>query len=554
MNMTAELTIEQLIERNQELEERLEQAEQLINAIKAGEVDAFALTRNARSEVFTLRSGDYAYRILVENFPLGALNLSEEGIIVYTNSYFADLLGTTYSEIIGTPIFNFVKPESLATFRELFTQGFRGQSKGDITLLSSRGDLYVHVSFTSLSPTIPSVGMIVTDLTEKRQQDKVLAQKSMELQDSEEKFFKLFYLSPISMVVTDSATGQLVMVNDQFTRTFGYTAEETLGKTAPEIGIVKDPKDRERIIAQLRAEESVPDRELELVCKSGEVRAILSSSQRLHIGGKDYFLSVHHDITDRKRSEAAIAYSNSELQKLNKELQAFAYVSSHDLQEPLRKIQTFATRILEKEHDNLSPVGREQFGRMQVAARRMQTLIEDLLTYSRANLVEGAFQKTDLATIIDEIKEDLKDDLQAAHATIDYTDLCETNLIPFQFRQLMHNLIGNSLKFANPDEHPRIQIRSRMEVGKNLDNPELDPTTKYCHISVSDNGIGFEPQYKSKIFEVFQRLHPRSAYNGTGIGLAIVKKIVENHRGIISASSTPNCGATFDIYLPVTVQ
>jgi PAS domain S-box-containing protein len=555
MTMKSKLSAEQLLKENEELKERLEQAEQLIDAIKAGEVDAFALTQNDRSEIFTLQTGDYAYRALVENFQEGALNLSEEGLIVYSNNHFAKLLGTTYDKVIGQPIFSFIHPDSSSYFDGMFRKSLSGNCRGEISLVGADGrEVHVYASLTSLQPTLSTVGMIATDLTEKERQEKILEQKNLELLSSEEKFNRLFFLSPVSIALSDVRTGRLIMINDHFVRTFGYAREDIIGKTALEIGLTKNQDAREDIVTDMSAHGSIRNRETELFRKSGEVVSVLMSAELIRIGNNEYYLGAHNDITDRKKSEQALARSNAELQKLNKELQSFAYISSHDLQEPLRKIQTFATRILEQEHQNLSNAGKEQFQRMQVAARRMQTLIDDLLAYTRANLTDDTFKKTDLKRIIDEVKEDLKEDLVEKRATIDSTELCDASVIPFQFRQLMHNLIGNSLKFSSPGQPPHIKIRSEIERGTKLDGAGLEPQATYCHISVSDNGIGFEPQYREKIFEVFQRLHPKATYNGTGIGLAIVKKIVENHRGIITANSKPNKGATFDIYLPVNGQ
>ncbi len=242
--------------------------------------------------------------------------------------------------------------------------------------------------------------------------------------------------------------------------------------------------------------------------------------------------------------------TNIELGKMNKELQTFAYISSHDLQEPLRKIQTFSTQIIEKESQNLSESGKDRFLRMQNAAKRMQTLIDDLLTYSRTNMQERKFEKTDLNKIIEEVKDDLKEELQQKHATIEVEEMCEGIIIPFQFRQLLFNLLSNSLKFSK--QAPHIKIKSEIGAGGKLNNQKLAKEVKYCHISVSDNGIGFEQQYNEKIFEVFQRLHSKNEYEGTGIGLSIVKKIVENHNGVITAKGELNKGATFDIYIPTT--
>ena len=243
--------------------------------------------------------------------------------------------------------------------------------------------------------------------------------------------------------------------------------------------------------------------------------------------------------------------NNLELDKMNKELQSFAYISSHDLQEPLRKIQTFASRLIDKEYNNLSDNGKELFKRMQNAAERMQTLIDDLLAYSRTNTSERKFELTDLNTIVEEVKDDLKEEILHKHAKIETSDLCEVSIIPFQFRQLLQNLISNALKFSDPARLPLIKITDRIARGAALPNPQLSPEVVYCHIRIADNGIGFEQHFSDRIFELFQRLHGRQDYAGTGIGLAIVKKIVENHHGVITATGELGIGATFDIYLPM---
>jgi signal transduction histidine kinase len=243
--------------------------------------------------------------------------------------------------------------------------------------------------------------------------------------------------------------------------------------------------------------------------------------------------------------------TNNELEKMNKELQAFAYISSHDLQEPLRKIQTFAAVISERESKNLSETGKDYFKRMQNAAARMQTLINDLLAYSRTNTTDLNFEDTHLNDILNEVKIDLKEELQEKNAVIEATHLCRANIIPFQFRQLLYNLLGNSIKFSDPERPLVIKIHSLIDFGQNLDNPKLIPDKQYCHIRVEDNGIGFDQKYSTRIFELFQRLQDRQQFKGTGIGLSIVKKIVENHNGIITANGEIDKGARFDIYLPV---
>lgn len=241
---------------------------------------------------------------------------------------------------------------------------------------------------------------------------------------------------------------------------------------------------------------------------------------------------------------------NTDLEKMNKELQSFAYISSHDLQEPLRKIQTFASLLHEKEFNNLSDAGKDKFNRMQKAANRMQTLIQDLLAYSRTNTQERIFEKANLKNIIDEVKEDLSEELSIKKATIKLATMCDVKVIPFQFRQLLFNLVSNALKFAKEKEEPIIEIDSKIALGATFDVPKLNKSLTYCHIQFKDNGIGFNQEFSEKIFVVFQRLHGKEEYNVTGIGLAIVKKIIENHNGVIVANGTLNVGATFDIYIP----
>ena len=303
------------------------------------------------------------------------------------------------------------------------------------------------------------------------------------------------------------------------------------------------------------AELSIANEELIFQNEEKEKRAA-----ELIIANKE--LAFQNEEKEKRAAELIIAnkelaFQNEEKEKraaelsiANKELLAFTYVSSHDLQEPLRKIQTFCSIILENENENLTENGKYNFQRMQLAAGRMQQLIDDLLAFSRINTTELVFEKTDLNLIVEEVKTELKESIQDKHATIAATKLGFANIIAFQFRQLMYNLISNALKFSNPDKPTKIIIKSRIVKGSEINNNKLSSEKEYCHIMVKDNGIGFEPHFSERIFEVFQKLHSKEVYSGTGIGLAIVKKIVENHNGIIIATSELDKGATFDIYFP----
>ena len=256
-------------------------------------------------------------------------------------------------------------------------------------------------------------------------------------------------------------------------------------------------------------------------------------------------------------ANAELAFQNSEKEKraaellaANKELLAFTYVSSHDMQEPLRKIQSIASILLEKEVDNLSEKGKDYFRRLQLSAKRMQQLIRDLLAYSRTNAPERHFELTDLNIIIEDVKADLQEVIEEKNAMVEIKAMCPAYVIPFQFHQLFYNLIGNSIKFSDPAVRPLITISSEIVARDGAHNAFLPPDKNYCHILIADNGIGFEPEFSERIFEVFQKLHRKEDYPGTGIGLAIVKKIVDNHNGFIVAVSELRKGAAFHIYIP----
>ncbi len=406
------------LERIEELENRLAEAEQLIDAIKAGEVDAFAIKGVNKTEIFTLHSGDYAYRVLIENFSEGAINITVEGLIVYSNKYFHELLDISYEKVIGTSLHDFIHPQSIATFNSLFTKALGGKSKGEINLFAATKIIPVYISLTSLYPQLPTVGIIVTDLTGKKNQEKILEDK------------------------------------------------------------------------------------------------------------------------------------NKELERSNVELASFSYSASHDLQEPLRKIQAFAGRILQQEKQNFSENSIVYFKSITSAAARMQNLIDALLSYSHINTIEKIFIPTSLTNVIEETKEDLQELIEQNNAVIESSALPIVNIIPLQFKQLFTNIISNAIKYRKENTNPCIKINAVKVHASELE-AEVDlKADKFWKISIADNGIGFEPQYATKIFELFQRLHGKNKYSGTGIGLAICKKVMQNHSGIIIAESEPDKGATFHIYLP----
>ena len=245
--------------------------------------------------------------------------------------------------------------------------------------------------------------------------------------------------------------------------------------------------------------------------------------------------------------EKKLIEKNISLERMNSELEAFNYISSHDLQEPLRKIQLFTDTIEREEADNLSEKGKAAFSKIKNSAFRMQNLINDLLIYSKTKFDERKFELKDLNTIAKDVIEDLTDEYENKEVVFDIRELGKLSVIEFQFRQLLYNLINNSLKFASPDRNLIITVAAEITNGE---LEKLAPLTKYYKLTISDNGIGFDQSYNKKIFGLFQALHTKPL-KSTGIGLTIVKRIVENHDGFIKAEGVLNEGAKFEIFIPI---
>lgn len=294
--------------------------------------------------------------------------------------------------------------------------------------------------------------------------------------------------------------------------------------------------------------EHVENVEMIIVQKDGRRRTVLASGQIMtdEKGNKAGAVVAMQDITELKQTEKVLKEQTEELRRSNQELQDFAYVASHDLQEPLRKIQAFGN-LLQDEYGTTLGEGEDYLSRMRGAASRMSTLIEDLLAFSRVTTQARPFSKVDLGMVAGEVASDLEVRLHDTKGTLKIGVLPVVDADPTQMRQLFQNLIGNALKFHKKNVSPIVKVSARKISAKK-------GMSASWRITVQDNGIGFEEKYNDRIFSVFQRLHGRDSYEGTGIGLAVCRKIVERHNGIIVAKSELDIGSTFIVTLPAEQQ
>lgn len=314
------------------------------------------------------------------------------------------------------------------------------------------------------------------------------------------------------------------------------------------------PEDKDTVAASMESiinNKELPFTYYKIIKSDKEIRYFKSTGKLLtDQNGNNILLGINFDITDEHLLNIELQHRNNELEKSNKELASFNHVASHDLQEPLRKIQTFISRISETDRAAISDSAKEYLLKIETSAKRMRVLIDDLLLFSRTNTTKKEFIKSDLNELLENAKSELAVIIDEKKGSLKANKLPKLYVIPYQVEQLFINLIGNSLKYSQPGVAPEITVSCEKILSNEV--PELidQPFKKFYKISFADNGMGFDPQFKDNIFVLFQRLHSKTDYPGTGIGLAICKKIVENHKGYITADSKPNEGSVFTVFLP----
>ena len=393
--------------------------------------------------------------------------------------------------------------------------------------------------------------LIGTDNTARKEIEAEQLQLGQRLRDHQFYTRSLFEANIDALMTTDP-TGIITDINKPMEALTGCTRDELIG--APFKNYFTDPDRAEAGIKLVLSKKKVTN--YELTARDRDAKETVVSYNATTFYDRDRRLqgvfAAARDITDRKRVDEKLKLYSDKLERSNRELQDFAQVASHDLQEPLRKILSFGDRLKTKAGESLDGDSQDYLQRMCNAAARMQTLINDLMAFSRVEIKGQAFVPTDLGVIAREVSADLETRIEQAGGHVEIGELPTLDADPMQMRQLLQNLIGNSLKYYRAGTPPVVRIYGQRAQPVRLDfNDESVSAPQFWEILVSDNGIGFDEKYLDRIFTVFQRLHKKGEYEGTGIGLAICRKIVDRHNGTITARSSPGEGATFVVTLPV---
>jgi PAS domain S-box-containing protein len=491
-----------------------------------------------RAAELALAASEQRFRLMVDSVQdYAILMLSPEGDVTTWNAGAERIKGYRAEEIIGRHFSTFYPPQDVAAGKpehELAIASAEGRLQDEGWRVRKDGtQFWANVVITALrdpAGTLQGYGKVTRDMTEARMAELALAA-------SEQRFRQAFHHAPMGMAILATSPeelGRILDVNQGLCDLAGYDRDRLLTMNVQSLMHPASLEADMKMIARLLHGE--------IEHYQGETRYINAAADTIDVsvglsvirdvGGHPlHFVALVEDISSRKRRASELARSNVELEQ-------FASIASHDLQEPLRKVRTFTERITVMEADQLSDKGRDYLHRVNAAAERMQRLIEDLLKFSRVATHGRAFAPVDLARITREVLVDLESVVERTGGIVRVGALPTIYADEPQIRQLIQNLLSNALKFCRDGVAPEVSINSKV-----LDS--------IAEITVRDKGIGFDPEYSERIFRVFERLNGRSQYPGTGVGLALCRKIAERHGGTIVADGAPDLGAIFTVTIPI---
>ena len=485
-----------------------------------------------------LRESEEKFRLLFENAQEGILTLDKEGIIIDVNPRVLEIIECTREDVIGKnlidllPIFNLDPKEVIKTFKELASGESVNMCDWEITTKKGRKiTIAVKLALIEKDDNLFVASVTIDDISKRK-----IAENA--LKESEDKYRDLFE-NANDLIQSVNYDGKFDYVNKIWIDTLGYTENELKELSLKDILRPDKLPHCQEIFEKVCAGKPINKVETVFIAKDGrEIHVEGAVNARFKEGKFIATRGIFRDITDRKMAEEKLNRTLMELERSNKELETFAYVASHDLQEPLRMIASYLQLLEHRYRDRLDRDANDFINFAVDGAKRMQNLINDLLLYSRVGTRGKKFEITNSDEILNQALSDLKLLIDDSGAKITYDPLPKVNADNVQVGQLFQNLIGNAIKFHN-EEPPKVHITA-----ENLEKDWL--------FSIADNGIGIDPKYSDRAFMIFQRLHNKNDYPGTGIGLAICKRIVERHKGKIWLKSKPGEGTTFYFTIPKT--
>jgi two-component system, OmpR family, phosphate regulon sensor histidine kinase PhoR len=500
-------------------------------------VDAFAFSNGEQHEIFTLQSGDFAYRVMVENINEGALNLSEDKLVVYTNRGFYHMLQLTYDQVIGSPITDFIQPGSLSLFYKLFADASNGQSRGEINLQAGGKTIPVYISLTSLQPNLPTVGMIVTDLSEKKQNEKdfeIQKERERKINESQKELQELANAVPQLVWIAD-AQGNMIYFNDRIAEFTPGAKSETGEWNWENLLHPEDLETTKDAWINALSENGIYEKEHRLQLKDGSYKWYLSRGYP-QVSEKGETIKWYGTATDIH------AQKIHETQK-----DEFLKMVSHELKTPVTSIKGYVQLLLamlSHEDNAVAQLVKQPLQRIDSQVVRLGKLITGILDIAR--LEDGRMDLVKEKFRLDELLKETIQDMMFAHSTHTITVQnsfdCWVYADKNRMGQVIINLITNAIKYS--PENNKIEI--------NL----TAPAPGYASVSIRDFGVGIEQSEHHKIFQRFYQTgtHENQNYTGFGIGLYITAEIIHRHQGEISVTSTPGKGSVFTFTIPVTTK